>query len=172
MGSGNFDFRSGRAGGAIPFYILFCFEGKVGEKIKWMPPQIGRAGAGGRSILFWWSHGLPFKTPQKNFNKLPQQSTLIARFSCFLGRKTWICTSWVLGVENMDPRVFQVEKHGSARFLGRNAWIRAFFGSKNMDPRVFRGQAGSTITQQSWKITQKMIKTSSNKLFGLLGPLV
>jgi len=41
----------------------------------------------------------------------------------------------------MDPRVFRVEKHGSARFSGRT-WIRTFFGPKNMDPRVFRYRSG------------------------------
>ena len=52
MGSGNFEFRSGRAGGgAISFYISFFLEGKVGNKIKHMTPQIGRAGAGKHFIF-------------------------------------------------------------------------------------------------------------------------
>ena len=34
------------------FILYLIFEGKVGEKIKWTAPQIGRAGAGGHFIFF------------------------------------------------------------------------------------------------------------------------
>ena len=37
----------------------------------------------------------------------------------------------------LDPRAFRIEKRGSARILGRKAWIRSHFGSKNVDPRAF-----------------------------------
>ena len=37
---------------------------------------------------------------------------------------------WLFKLEKMDPRAFQVEKHGYT-------WIRAYLRSKTMDPRVF-----------------------------------
>ena len=47
------DFRSGRAGEVISFFILFFSNGKVWEKIKWPSAEIGRAGGGGHFILFY-----------------------------------------------------------------------------------------------------------------------
>ena len=63
----------------------------------------------------------------------------------------WIRAFWVS--KNMDPRVLGVEKHGtarcfgsakhgSARFLDRKTWIRAFWGSNciglmKQTPQVF-----------------------------------